>query len=58
MDLLLMILMILRIMKNIYVNEIDEFNAVFDELFNEMNDLGAQTFVIYKFNTWLRCKFL
>ena len=31
-----------RIMKNIYVNEIDEFNAVFDELFNEMNTLGAQ----------------
>ena len=31
-----------RIMKNIYVNEIDEFNAVFDELFNEMNSLGAQ----------------
>ena len=31
-----------RIMKNIYVNEIDEFNAVFDELFNEMNSLGTQ----------------
>ena len=31
-----------RIMKNIYVNEIDEFNAVFDELFNEMNTLGTQ----------------
>ena len=31
-----------RIMKNIYVNEIDEFNTVFDELFNEMNSLGAQ----------------
>ena len=29
-------------MKNIYVNEIDEFNAVFDELFNEMNSLGTQ----------------
>ena len=31
-----------RIMKNIYVNEIDEFNTVFDELFNEMNTLGTQ----------------
>ena len=31
-----------RIMKNIYVNEIDEFNTVFDELFNEMNTLGSQ----------------
>ena len=31
-----------RIMKNIYVNEIDEFNSVFDELFNEMNNLGAR----------------
>ena len=31
-----------RIMKNIYVNEIDEFNTVFDELFNEMNILGSQ----------------
>ena len=31
-----------RIMKNIYVNQIDEFNAVFDELFNEMNSLGTQ----------------
>ncbi len=31
-----------RIMKNIYVNEIDEFNTVFDELFNEMNTLGAR----------------
>ena len=31
-----------RIMKNIYVNEIDEFNAVFDELFNEMKSLGTQ----------------
>ena len=31
-----------RIMKNIYVNEIDEFNTVFDELFNEMNTLGIQ----------------
>lgn len=31
-----------RIMKNIYVNEIDEFNTVFDELFNEMNSLGTQ----------------
>ncbi len=31
-----------RIMKNIYVNEIDEFNSVFDQLFNEMNSLGTQ----------------
>ena len=31
-----------RIMKNIYVNEIDEFNDVFDELFNQMNDLGSK----------------
>ena len=31
-----------RIMENIYVNEIDQFNNVFDELFNEMNSLGAQ----------------
>ena len=31
-----------RIMKNIYVNEIDEFNTVFDELFNQMNTLGSQ----------------
>ena len=31
-----------RIMKNIYVNEIDEFNIVFDELFNQMNNLGAK----------------
>ena len=31
-----------RIMKNIYVNEIDKFNTVFDELFNEMNTLGAR----------------
>ena len=31
-----------RIMKNIYVNEIDEFNTVLDELFNEMNTLGAK----------------
>jgi len=31
-----------RIMENIYVNEIDKFNNVFDELFNEMNTLGAQ----------------
>ena len=31
-----------RIMKNIYVNEIDKFNTVFDELFNEMNTLGTQ----------------
>ena len=31
-----------RIMKNIYVNEIDEFNIVFDELFNQMNSLGAK----------------
>ena len=31
-----------RIMKNIYVNEIDEFNTVFDQLFNEMNTLGAR----------------
>jgi isopenicillin N synthase-like dioxygenase len=31
-----------RIMKNIYVNEIDEFNTVFDELFNEMNTLGVR----------------
>ena len=31
-----------RIMKNIYVNEIDELNTVFDELFNEMNTLGAR----------------
>ena len=31
-----------RIMKNIHVNEIDEFNTVFDELFNEMNTLGAR----------------
>ena len=31
-----------RIMKNIYVNEIDEFNTVFDKLFNEMNTLGAR----------------
>ena len=39
---LLMILIDERIMKNIYVNEIDEFNTVFDELFNEMNTLGAR----------------
>jgi isopenicillin N synthase-like dioxygenase len=31
-----------RIVKNIYVNEIDEFNTVFDELFKEMNTLGAR----------------
>ena len=31
-----------RIMNNIYVNEIDEFNTVFDELFNEMNTLGTR----------------
>ena len=31
-----------RIMKNIHVNEIDKFNTVFDELFNEMNTLGAR----------------
>lgn len=31
-----------RIMQNIYVNEIDEFNTVFDQLFNEMNTLGAR----------------
>ena len=31
-----------RIMKNIYVNEIDKFNTIFDELFNEMNTLGTQ----------------
>jgi isopenicillin N synthase-like dioxygenase len=31
-----------RIMENIYVNEIDKFNNVFDELFNEMNTLGAR----------------
>jgi isopenicillin N synthase-like dioxygenase len=30
-----------RIMKNIYVNEIDEFNDVFDNLFNELNSLGT-----------------
>jgi len=30
-----------RIMKNIYVNEIDEFNDVFDNLFNELNALGT-----------------
>jgi len=31
-----------RIMKNILVNEIDDFNSVFDDLFNEMNSLGAK----------------
>jgi len=31
-----------RIMENIHVNEIDQFNNVFDELFNEMNVLGTQ----------------
>ena len=30
-----------RIMKNIYVNEIKEFNEVFDNLFAEMNNLGS-----------------
>ena len=31
-----------RILKNIQVNEIKEFNNVFDSLFNEMNNLGSQ----------------
>jgi len=31
-----------RIMKNVYVNEIDTFNSVFDELFIEMNNLGLK----------------
>ena len=31
-----------RIMKNVLVNEIDDFNSVFDDLFNEMNSLGAK----------------
>ncbi|MFL2701062.1 MAG: isopenicillin N synthase family dioxygenase [Gammaproteobacteria bacterium] len=31
-----------RIMKNVYVNEIEGFNNVFDDLFNEMNNLGGQ----------------
>ena len=36
-----MILTMKECCANIYVNEIDEFNNVFDELFNEMNTLGA-----------------
>ena len=31
-----------RIMKNVYVSEIDTFNSVFDELFIEMNNLGLK----------------
>jgi len=31
-----------RIMKNILVNEIDNFNNVFDDLFNQMNSLGIK----------------
>lgn len=31
-----------RIMKNIYVKEIDKFNTVLDELFDEMNNLGSK----------------
>ena len=31
-----------RIMKNVLVNEIDGFNSVFDDLFNEMNSLGTK----------------
>ena len=31
-----------RIMKNIHVNEIKDFNEVFDELFAEMNTLGSK----------------
>jgi len=31
-----------RIMKNVYVSEIDTFNIVFDELFIEMNNLGLK----------------
>ena len=29
-------------MKNILVNEVDDFNSVFDDLFNEMNSLGTK----------------
>ena len=31
-----------RIMKNVLVNEIDDFNNVFDDLFNQMNTLGIK----------------
>ena len=31
-----------RIMKNVYVSEIETFNSVFDELFIEMNNLGLK----------------
>ena len=31
-----------RIMKNVLVNEIDDFNNVFDDLFNQMNSLGVK----------------
>ena len=31
-----------RILENIFVQEIDGFNSVFDELFNEMNALGSK----------------
>ena len=31
-----------RIMKNVLVNEIDDFNSVFDDLFNQMNFLGIK----------------
>ena len=31
-----------RIMKNVYVSEINTFNSVFDELFIEMNNLGLK----------------
>ena len=31
-----------RIMKNVLVNEIDDFNNVFDDLFNQMNSLGIK----------------
>jgi isopenicillin N synthase-like dioxygenase len=31
-----------RIMRNVQVNEIDDFNSVFDDLFNQMNKLGVQ----------------
>lgn len=31
-----------RIMKNIYVKEIDKFNTVLDELFDKMNNLGSK----------------
>ena len=31
-----------RIMKNVLVNEIDDFNNVFDNLFNQMNSLGIK----------------